>query len=161
MRRYDDYFDETEEEILAGQRAGCHLLTTWMLVMLCGLLLVLLSGCGGVRYVPVETVRTDSIYMVRMARDSIHVHDSIYLEVTSKADTIYKTKYVQKVVYRDALRVDTLCIERVDSVMVPFPVERKLSRWEQLKLDVGGMAMGAIAVLVVAVIVVWLVRAKK
>lgn len=179
MRRYDDYFDETEEEILAEQRAGCLLLTTWTLMLLCGLLLVLLSGCGGVRYVPVESVRIE--------RDTVVQRDTVNRYVRSESKTIEVVKDSTHVVEDEAGNIkskerimdryliienrdsidyyrhisDSLISVRADSIRVPYPVERKLSRWEQLKLDVGGMAMGAIAVLVVALIVVWLVRAKK
>ena len=120
-----------------------------------------LTGCTSVQYVPVESVTHDSIYISRVERDSIHVHDSIYMEVVSKADTVYKTKYVQKVVYRDALRTDTLLVERVDTIRIPVPVERKLSRWEQIKLDFGGMFIGGIAIFALSSAIVWLIRRKR
>ena len=120
-----------------------------------------LTGCTSVQYVPVESVTHDSIYISRVERDSIHVHDSIYMEVFSKADTVYKTKYVQKVVYRDALRTDTLLVERVDTIRIPVPVERKLSRWEKIKLDCGGMFIGGITIFALTAVVVWLIRRKR
>ena len=52
---------------------------------------------------------------------------------------------------------------KVDSVPVPYPVERPLSKWEQVKMDVGGIAIGAGAALLVAVIalLVWLIKVKQ
>lgn len=47
-----------------------------------------------------------------------------------------------------------------DSIPVPYPVERRLNRWEQTKQDVGGYALVALAV-VVCVAVVWLIKIKK
>ncbi|WP_289747132.1 hypothetical protein [Paramuribaculum intestinale] len=44
-----------------------------------------------------------------------------------------------------------------DTIPVPYPVERDLSRWEQAKQDVGGLAIGAI-IAVVCIAVVWLIR---
>ena len=120
-----------------------------------------LTGCTSVRYVPVESVTHDSIYISRVERDSIHVHDSIYLEVFSKADTVYQTKYVQKVLYRDALRTDTMIVERVDTIRLPYPVERQLSRWEKIKLDFGGMLMGGIAIFALSAAAMWLLRRKR
>lgn len=120
-----------------------------------------LTGCTSVRYVPVESVTHDSIYISKLERDSIHVHDSIYLEVKQQADTIIKTKYVQKVVYRDALRTDTFFIERVDSVQVPYPVERKLSKWESVKMDIGGIALGGIVVMVIGAALGWIIKRKR
>ena len=120
-----------------------------------------LTGCTSVRYVPVESVTHDSIYISKLERDSIHVHDSIYLEVKQQADTIIKTKYVQKVVYRDALRTDTFFIERVDSVQVPYPVERKLTKWESVKMDIGGIALGGIVVMVIGAALGWIIKRKR
>ena len=120
-----------------------------------------LTGCTSVRYVPVESVTHDSIYISRVERDSIHVHDSIYLEVFSKADTVYQTKYVQKVLYRDALRTDTMIVERVDTIRLPYPVERQLSKWEKIKLDFGGMLMGGIAIFALSAAAMWLLRRKR
>ena len=120
-----------------------------------------LPGCTSVRYVPVESVTHDSIYISRVERDSIHVHDSIYMEVMSKADTVYQTKYVQKVVYRDALRTDTMIVERVDTIRLPYPVERQLSKWEKIKLDFGGMLMGGIAIFALSAAAMWLLRRKR
>lgn len=120
-----------------------------------------LTGCTSVQYVPVESVTHDSIYISRVERDSIHVHDSIYMEVVSKADTIYQTKYVQKVIYRDALRTDTMVVERVDTIRLPYPVERQLSKWEKIKLDFGGMLLGGIGIFALSAVALWLLRRKR
>ena len=132
---------------------------------LCALLFVLalmslFASCGGVRYVPVERATHDSIYISRVERDSIHVHNSVYLEIISKADTIYQTKYIQKVVYRDALRIDTLYVIQVDSVEVPVPVERELSRWERTKMKIGGLFVEVIGIVCLTVVVAWYVRRR-
>lgn len=120
-----------------------------------------LTGCTSVKYVPVGSVTHDSIYISRLQRDSIHVHDSIYMEVKTKADTVYQTKYVQKVVYRDALRTDTLLVERVDTIRIPVPVERKLSRWERIKLDCEGIFVGVIAIYALLGAMIWIIRRKR
>ena len=36
---------------------------------------------------------------------------------------------------------------KTDSIPVPYPVERPLSRWQQVKMDFGGMAIGALILL--------------
>lgn len=46
---------------------------------------------------------------------------------------------------------------KADSIPVPYPVEKPLSRWEQTKMDFGGFALGGIAV-VLCIAVVWLIR---
>lgn len=44
-----------------------------------------------------------------------------------------------------------------DSIPVPYPVERKLTKWEQTKMDFGGFALGAVGA-VVCVAVIWLIK---
>ena len=46
---------------------------------------------------------------------------------------------------------------KADSIPVPYPVEKPLSRWEQTKMDFGGFALGGIVV-VLCIAVVWLIR---
>lgn len=133
----------------------------FLIVMMAAASCFTLTGCTSVRYVPVESVTHDSIYISRVERDSIHVHDSIYMEVVSKADTVYKTKYVQKVVYRDALRTDTMVVERVDTIRLPYPVERQLSKWEKIKLDLGGMCIVGLTIFALSEVAVWLLRRKR
>ena len=117
----------------------------------------LLCGCKQVQYVPVETVRLDSIYLTQMQRDSILRYDSVY--VADKGDTVWLEKY--KYLYRDRWRVDTLVSVRTDTVSVPYPVERKLTRWERVKLEAGGYAI-VIGFCVVLVVVGWMVyRIRK
>ena len=41
---------------------------------------------------------------------------------------------------------------KTDSVQVPYPVEKELTRWEQLRLDVGGYAMLTVMVIVLIVV---------
>ena len=48
----------------------------------------------------------------------------------------------------------------VDSVRVPFPVERKLSRWERVKQEVGGIAMG-IVILAIGLIIIRFILLKN
>ena len=56
----------------------------------------------------------------------------------------------------DALRLQLASVKS-DSIPVPYPVEKKLTRWEQTKMDVGGIAIGFMATVMV-IAVVWLVR---
>jgi len=106
----------------------------------------LMSGCKTV-YVPVESVRTE--YRDRLQHDSIYIKDSTYIR--ERGDTIFSdrwhTKYVEK------LRVDSFC--KIDSVQVPYPVEvqvkveKKLSWWQNLKMETGGISLGILFVVLV------------
>ena len=94
------------------------------------LFLLLLCGCR-TEYVPVESVRYDSVMVEKLMRDSVFVRDSVYLK--EKGDTIYK--YKDRFVYVYKNRVDTFFTEKIREKEVPVPVERKLSWWEVVKME--------------------------
>ena len=59
------------------------------------------------------------------------------------------------------LKAKTDTVIKTDSIRVPYPVERKLNKWESLKIEVGGWAIGGLSAVLIAVIgyiVLWLVR---
>lgn len=125
------------------------------------IILISLAGCKSVQYVPVETVRTDSIYVDRYQRDSIYQRDSVFVNRWIAGDTIYQDKVVWKYVYRDKVKYDTVAILRSDTINVPYPVECKLSKWEQLKLNVGGWAISIIIIIVLIVMGCMVYKLKK
>lgn len=120
------------------------------------LLLIMYFFCEcRTEYVPIESVRYDSVMIEKLMRDSVFVRDSVYLQ--EKGDTIYK--YKDRFVYVYKNRVDTFFAEKIREVEVPVPVERKLSWWERVKLK---YAEWVIAVLVAIALVYalrqWLAR---
>ena len=98
-------------------------------------------SCRSVRYVPVETVRHDTLYMNKVQRDSIVKYDSIH--VREKGDTVWLEKY--RYLFVDKWRTDTVYVSRTDSVQVPYPVERELTRWQRVRMEVGGVALFVLA----------------
>lgn len=116
------------------------------------IIITLMFGCKSVKYIPLETVRTDSIYVDRYQRDSIYQRDSVFVNRWIAGDTVYQDKVVWKYVYRDKIKYDTVAILRSDTVRVPFPVERELSKWEQVKFDVGGCAICAVIIIILIVV---------
>lgn len=125
------------------------------------ILISILTGCRSVQFVPVETVKTDSVYIDRFQRDSIYQRDSVFVNRWTAGDTIYQDKVVWKYVYRDKFKYDTVAILRSDTINVPYPVECKLSKWEQLKLDVGGWAISIIIIIVLIVMGCMVYKLKK
>lgn len=113
---------------------------------------VWLSSCQSIKYVPVETIRTEYKTRDSIRFDSIYNRDSIYVLV--KGDTVYQYKYKYLYKYQYINKTDTVI--RVDSVQVPYPVEKQLSRWQSLKMEIGGWAFGVIIVMALA-FVGWLV----
>lgn len=124
-------------------------------------MLSLLAGCKSVQYVPVETVRTDSVYVDRFQRDSIYQRDSVYINRWTAGDTVYQDKIVYKYIYRDKVKYDTVAILRSDSVRVPYPIERKHTKWGQIRLDVGGWAIGVVIITILIVVGYRMYKLKK
>lgn len=118
------------------------------------LLFLFLCGCR-TEYVPVESVRYDSVMIEKLMRDSVFVRDSVYLK--ERGDTVYK--YKDRLVYVYKNRVDTFFAEKIREIEIPVPVERELTGWERVKLD---CAEWVIAVLVAIALVYalrkWLAR---
>lgn len=108
-----------------------------------------LAGCKSVQYVPMETVRTDSIYVDRYQRDSIYQRDSVFVNRWIAGDTVYQDKVVWKYVYRDKIKYDTVAILRSDTLRVPYPVESRLSTWQKIRLKVGGWAIGCMVITII------------
>ena len=136
--------------------SGSALRTCWYCfigIVIALFLCALFSGCRSIQYVPVETVHTDTLYQKVVQRDSIHIHDSV--TIREKGDTVMIEHW--RTQWRDRLQRDTIYRSRVDSVQVPYPVEKKLTRWQQVCIDYGKLTMGA-TVLLVIFIIVWIVR---
>lgn len=110
-------------------------------------LVVLLASCTSTKYVPVESVKHDSVYVNQIVKDSVYVKDSVLIV---KGDTI--TEYRYKYIYQYKDRTDTLYITKTDTIRVPYPVERPLTRWEQLKDRAGGVVM---FVLIITLLIVF------
>lgn len=64
---------------------------------------------------------------------------------------------------RDSINalIERLASQKTDSVPVPYPVERKLSRWEQTKQVIGGMAIRALVAAALTAVLVWIVKRKR
>lgn len=127
------------------------------------LALMMLQGCR-TKYVGVPEYH--NVYVNK--HDTLTKHDSIYqrefVDRYVKGDSVfltktkvdYRYKNIYKTLYRDSIKVDSL--------RVPYPVERKLNKWENLKMEVGGWAIGGLSAVVIALIayiVTWLVRRYK
>lgn len=127
------------------------------------IMLMMLQSCR-TKYVNVPEYH--NVYINK--HDTLTKHDSIYqkefVDRYVKGDSVFLTKTqvdyrfrnIYKTLYRDSIKVDSL--------RVPYPVERKLNKWESLKMEVGGWAIGGLSAVVIALIayiVTWLVRRYK
>lgn len=132
-----------------------RVLRVWWMTALCVVLLAL-SGCR-TQYVPVETVRVETERVVDIQRDSIYVLDSVF--VREAHDTVYITKW--RTEYKEALRIDTLNIERIDTLIRIVEVEIKLTKVQQLKMDVGAGVLYAVPILIAVGLFVLYRKLKK
>ena len=127
-------------------------------------LILLLAGCKTVKYIPVETVKTDTTYVYKQQRDSVMLHDSIYIHEYQKGDTIYIDRDRWHTQWRDHWHTDTIYKSKTDSVSVPYPVEvikevdKPLTWWQRTRMHGGDVLL---ALLGGAVIYgVWRIRKK-
>jgi hypothetical protein len=120
----------------------------------------LLTGCK-TKYIPVpeyhEIVVHHADTLLRV--DSVQLRDSVIIRL--QGDTIVqevwrwrdRVKYDTRIVYRDSVRVD--------SVRVPYPVERKQTAWERTMQNVGKLSLILIVISICFMLVYLLLRARN
>ena len=101
-------------------------------------------------------MKHDSVYVGKVVRDSVFVKDSV---LVVKGDTV--TEYRWKYVFKYKNRTDTLYVSRTDTIRVPYPVEAKLAKWQQFKMDVGGYAIFAVVVTILIAVGYMIYKLKK
>ncbi len=162
-----------------GAAIGCVFLWAAMMAAL-GCVLLLACGCTTTKYVPVETVqtrwrdrevsKTDSVTDSRKETTSERSMEKLTITVNESGDTtrtdrefVYlRDRALEKENKRLRKLTDSLQAAKTDSTIVrePYPVERKLSRWEKTKLDWGGKAILACAALFCAA-AAWIIKRIK
>ena len=103
------------------------------------LFILLLCGCRK-EYVPIESVRYDSLFVEKLMTDSVYVRDSVF--VRDRGDTVYVDKDRYVYVYKN--RIDTFFVYQDREVEVPVPVERRLTWWERVKLEYAEWIVGVL-----------------
>ena len=120
------------------------------------LLLAMLTSCK-TKYVTVPEYhkeyinRTDTF----LRSDTLFRLDSVVIRQQGDTTVIEKIRWQNRFVNVYKVKTDTLA--KVDSVRVPYPVEKKLSKWQQVRMDFGGWAIGVLAIVVI-IFVVWLIN---
>lgn len=137
----------------------------YLLVMV--LTLLSLAGCKTVKFVPVPEyhtlykIRVDTVQRWDSVRDvqwmTVREVDSaqmaalgIQIKGLKNALLIERNKLLQQISNEKTHKIDT--VMQRDSVRVPYPVEKPLTKWQRWKMDMGGWAIGVAAVLVILVI---------
>ena len=115
-----------------------------------------LLGCKPYKVAQRDKVVRDSLYITQRMIDRVLIRDSVYERHVH--DTVYKYKERETVRYL-AMR-DTLYVERRDSVSVPYPVERKLTKWEAARMRMGDILLVSVNIVLIYV-VIWMIRRRK
>lgn len=126
----------------------------WMAAI--AVIVLCLVGCK-TQYVPVETVRIEEREKLKIERDSIHVHDSVYIYL--QGDTVYEERW--KTIYKEVFRTDTFIVNKTDTLNTIVEVEKKLTKWQQTKMDIGAGVMWAVPILIAVGLFILYRKLKK
>jgi hypothetical protein len=134
-------------------------------------------SCKTTQYVPVKEIRTDTLRKSRKDSikwiekihftDSIRWRDSVATKVDAQGNIIgkdtwhwrEKTSSVKDSTWYYKSRLDSVLHSKTDSVPKPYPVykdkyiDKKLSWWQTLALDMGYVVIGAVLLAIVYFIV--------
>ena len=135
----------------------CYFIPLLCYLLFIGVLLLLVS-CKTIKYIPVETIKTEYVSKTDtfIQKDSIYYRDSIYIDRNGDTITVYKTQLIYKDRWKEKIKTDT--IFKTDSIQVPYPVEKPLSVWQKFKMSYGGFSMcvSAFLFLVILILIVFL-----
>lgn len=156
---------------------GCSI---FMVLALAILLSILLSGCK-TKYIPVERTRVietvihDTVIDIQLEKESVFVQtkDTFAFAETKYAEAKAGIKYgLLSLELRNKsnmpIQIETKYIETIirDSIPVPYPqevikkVEKELSWWQGIKMEAGGIALGALFLIIVYFIIKIIISAK-
>ena len=127
----------------------------WIAFFLAAALWLPLLSCS-TYHKPMETVVRDSLYITQRMIDRVLIRDSVFERHVH--DTIYRYRERETVRYL-SLR-DTMYIEKRDSVSVPYPVERELTKWEAAKMRMGDILLVSVNIVLIYV-VIWMIRRRE
>jgi len=119
----------------------------------------LLGSCTTTKYVTVPEVHTDTLRVTQHSRDSIYVHDSVWVNQWQAGDTIYRERTKWRTQYVERLSHDTIYKSKTDSVPQPYPVEVKvpadLTWWQTFRLHVGDIALAVLGITILLMVAKW------
>ena len=139
----DNWFD--------GMKRAAFFLAVFIITYL---LCAMLGGCRSVKIIENATVKHDTCYVDRLQRDSIHVHDSIYMKEWMCGDTVYQWRDRWHTKWREKLVHDSIYISKTDTVKVVEtvagePQRTELTWWQKTRIHAGDVFMGIMGVLMI------------
>lgn len=119
------------------------------LVVILALLVLLaccMTSCKSIEYVPVIEHKTDTVIQTKVQKDSLFLHDSVY--VKEKGDSVLIERWHTKYITRE--RHDTTYISKTDTVPQPYPVtkyvEKQLSKPQKGLMTLGILSLMALVI---------------
>lgn len=140
--------------------------------MLICFIITLMLGCRSVKYVPVTSVKTDSIFIYDTSKveneirytDSLRIIDSIIVVQDTAGKTLYKEKHHSETrtknnEVRNSDQQKTGKTNKTDNnADTPIYVEKELGWWS--KFCISAFPYFAILTLMLCVIIVWILKGK-
>ena len=151
-----DTMNEDDKKLLVT--GGC---LSHVILFIVGFMLtvLLLGSCTTTKYVTVPEVHTDTLRVTQHSRDSIYVHDSVWVSEQQRGDTILltTTKWLTK--YIERLSHDTIYQSKTDSVPQPYPVIKEvpadLSWWQNFRLHLANIILYMLGITILLAAIKW------
>lgn len=130
------------------------------------ILISFLTGCRSVQYVPIERVRTDSVYISDTSsvtvkiqyRDSIKIRDSIVIIKDSAGNIRSFERYRDEMRSKDSdtsidkTQNSTNIAISNDSRQIPIEVEKPLNWWDKMRFNAFWWLAGVIICLIAVIV---------
>ena len=147
--------------------------------MILSLVLMLLYGCKSIQYVPVETVRTEIVHQTDTVKqtDSVKTEKETVIREARPEDSLMLAKLGIKLQSNERLLIllqkelsdtkkeleekhnsDSVRVEYKDR---PYPVEKKLTKWQSFCIDYGKIMLGSTIAGVIVIVLLIIYRRKK
>ena len=169
------YYNQRYDMNSANSMKGCFYSLLGIIIVV--IVSLLFSSCK-TQYVPVETVRTEivNVHDTIKQTDSVKTQINTIIRESRPEDSLMLAELGIKLKDNERLLIllqrqlyeknnqtyeshnkDSI---RVDSIQVPYPVERQLTKWEKTKMNMGGTAMIVLVVVIIIILLRWLIRRR-
>lgn len=103
----------------------------------------MISGCRSHSTIDNAIVHHDTCYVDRLKRDSVHVHDSIYLHEYMRQDTFFIERVRWRTKFIESFKHDSIYIAKKDTVTntVTIELQRDLTGWQWFQIWSGRLAL--------------------
>ena len=124
------------------------------------LVALMLCSCRSVRYIS-GPVTHDTLRITRVAHDTLHVRDSVYVSREVRGDTVLvSTDRWHNVVKKVEVR-DTVYNAKTDTIRVPVPAAQKKSWYQRTVVPIVDFLLAVIVILVIARLLVQYIKNRN